>query len=357
MQQRILFMLVVMVCAMLLFTSYGKDGSAKSAKYTITLSADANGTATATIHGAAITLAAAPKEGYLFKKWTIMTGAENLIGDPAANPATFTMPAANVSLKAEFITDNVLTLIADPIFRAYAQKRMNRTAFYYDKDDNKIEHPKWDTDGNGKLSLAEAAKVVYINVSDSGVKSLSGIEHFTGLKILVCNRTQLTKLDVTKNTKLTSLSCSCNQLIQLDVTKNTELDWLDCSANQLTRLDLTNNTKLTGLDCYDNQLTQSDMTKNTELAYMICSNNQLTQLDITKNKNLIYLVCSHNRLKNLDVSKIADGKENDYRIYCGNQTANGHTVQIPVLTLRKNMKSRWETTLKTHEHNKNVEVK
>ena len=57
------------------------------------------------------------------------------------------------------------------------------------------------------------------------------------VKSLNCGESELTSLNLSQNTALTSLECSYNQLTSLDVSKNTALTKLDCCCNQLTSLD------------------------------------------------------------------------------------------------------------------------
>ena len=78
--------------------------------------------------------------------------------------------------------------------------------------------------------------ITNLDVSDKGIQSLAGIEHFTALTELYCYSNQLTKLDVTGLTALTKLSCDSNQLTKLDVTGLTALTEL-LLGNQLTTLD------------------------------------------------------------------------------------------------------------------------
>ena len=162
---------------------------------------------------------------------------------------------------------------------------------------------KYDTNNDGEISKTEALKITYLNVSDSGISSLLGIETMENLTNLMCESNQLTSLDVSKNTKLTYLSCSSNQLTSLDVTKNTALINLNCKNNQLTSLDVSKNTALTYLDCFSNRLTSLDVSKNTALINLNCEYNQLTSLDVTKNTALTQLFCYNNKLTSLDVTK------------------------------------------------------
>ena len=167
--------------------------------------------------------------------------------------------------------------------------------------------------------------ITSLDVSWRSIADLTGIEHFTALKILNCERNHLTSLDVSKNTALTRLSCgenheltslnvskntaltelecSYNQLTSLDVSKNIALTKLACSFSQLTSLDVSKNTVLTSLDCFYNQLISLDVSKNTALTRLECGSNQLTSLDVSQNTALQYLYCYGNQLASLDVSK------------------------------------------------------
>ena len=85
--------------------------------YTTAVTDDGNGTAKAAPASAAagetITLTATPKENFSFAKWTVVSGDAEL-KSATANPTTFTMPAANVEIKAEFAAvPNQITVTDD----------------------------------------------------------------------------------------------------------------------------------------------------------------------------------------------------------------------------------------------------
>ena len=161
----------------------------------------------------------------------------------------------------------------------------------------------FDTNKDSSLSDTEIAAVEEIDCSRKGITNLKGIEYFTALRLLKCNRNQLTTLDVDKNTALEKLYCSNNKLTSLDVSKNISLTALECDYNQLTSLDVSKNTALTHLDCQNNKLISLDVSKNTALNKMWCRENQLTALDVSKNTALKGLWCGKNQLTALDVSK------------------------------------------------------
>lgn len=160
-----------------------------------------------------------------------------------------------------------------------------------------------DKDGDGTLSQAELDGVTELYVAYANIKDLTGIELFPNLDKLDCKNNNLTRLDVSKNTKLTKLYCEFNQLTGLDLSKNTALTELNCQVNQLTSLDLSKNTALTKLDCALNPLTSLDVSNNTALTYLDCNYNQLTSLDLSKNTALTKLGCHDNQLTSLDLSK------------------------------------------------------
>ena len=181
-----------------------------------------------------------------------------------------------------------------------------------------------DKDGDGTLSQAELNGVTELIIDHAYIKDLTGIELFPNLDKLDCKYNNLTRLDVSKNTKLTKLYCESNQLTGLDLSKNTELTVLYCESNHLTSLDLSKNTELTELNCQDNQLTSLDLSKNTALTKLYCALNQLTSLDLSKNTALTILGCSGNKrqitvgetgqfnlsaLKGFDVSKASGWSE------------------------------------------------
>ena len=167
----------------------------------------------------------------------------------------------------------------------------DRVAFYCGKDDGDA------------LSQAELDGVTELYVDHAKIKDLTGIELFPNLKKLDCKYNNLTRLDVSKNTKLTVLYCESNQLTSLDLSQNTALTELNCQYNQLTSLDLSQNTALTMLDCALNPLTSLDVSNNTALTYLNCQYNQLTSLNLSKNTALTKLGCAGNQLTGLDLSK------------------------------------------------------
>ena len=125
----------------------------------------------------------------------------------------------------------------------------------------------------------------------------------TALIWLYCNENQLTSLDVSGCTALTDLKCYDNQLPSLNISGCTALTTLECFNNKLTSLDVSSCTALTELNCYKNQLTALDLSQNTALKKLVCAKNKLAALDVSQNTALTWLYCEQNQLTTLDLSQ------------------------------------------------------
>ncbi len=172
--------------------------------------------------------------------------------------------------------------ISDPLFRTYCIN-------------------EFDSNLDGKLSLAEAAAVKVISCPQRGIVSLEGLQYFTSLRDLYCNNNQIEELDISHNTMLQRLGCQSNQLKTLDVSNNPMLTHLVCEKNLLNDLDVTHNPSLKYLLCSDNRLEALDLSNNPELTYLWCWCNNLNELDVSKNPLLENLGCMFNQLKMLDL--------------------------------------------------------
>ena len=65
------------------------------------------------------------------------------------------------------------------------------------------------------------------------IHDITGIEYFTELKSLTCVGSQITKLDVSQNTKLLELSVEKNHLTALDVSNNPDLRFISVYGNNI----------------------------------------------------------------------------------------------------------------------------
>ncbi|MES2747440.1 MAG: T9SS type A sorting domain-containing protein [Bacteroidota bacterium] len=182
-----------------------------------------------------------------------------------------------------------------------------------------------DTNANGEIEQSEAALITYLNVEQSLISDLTGIEAFTNLVTLYCTNNQLTSLNVTQNTNLKALGCGYNQLTTLNVTLNPQLTGLDFSANDITTIDVSQNPDLYSLYCINAQLTSLDITHNPILMHLNCEGNNLTTLDVSHNPVLGFIYCSYNQITSIDVTQNSDL----HQLWC-------YSNQLTTLLLKNN---------------------
>ena len=160
---------------------------------------------------------------------------------------------------------------------------------------------EFDLDGDNEISVREARKATALDLSETGIGSLYGLQYFWNLTSLKCSSNRLTSLDVSYCKALRTLWCYNNRLTALDLSNNPLLTDLQCSDNRLTSLDVRHITGLKTLYCHFNELTSLDVSKQSVLEDLLCEYNQLTELDLGNTSSLVHLYCFHNQLTRLDV--------------------------------------------------------
>lgn len=141
-----------------------------------------------------------------------------------------------------------------------------------------------DKDGkNGKVATEDIALITTLDVSESSITDLTGLQDFTAL---------------------TTLNCSSNSITSLDINANKKLSVLNCSTNQLTALNLDNNIVLTDVNCAYNSITSLSVTKNPSLIKIDFSNNALNSLNLKNGFNTNLDWFSVNFTKNPSLSCI-----------------------------------------------------
>lgn len=340
--------------------------------------------------GASVTLTATPDEGYEFVAWSI-TGLELSEEELAKNPLTITMPAGEVSATASFKEKiNVLEMITDPTFKAYAEYCMKNGDGKREVDGTTLEQPLWDTDLDGMLSEKEAAAVKFIDLNyfynetagEKGIDvdmitSLDGIGYFTGIKRLdiadnlfdtydmVVDLTNckelvevtaeesgygLAKIILGEKPALKSLNLGyCWDLADIDLENCSKLEELSLGCDYIEQIDLTPFTQLKKLDL-QLSLGSIDLSANTELTtlYLSCD---LTTLDISHQTKLTTLNCCGNKLSVVDISKMASEEDGTYTAFVGNQGSGRKPLELGELIMRADQKEHWDNVLTVGSNN------
>lgn len=132
---------------------------------------------------------------------------------------------------------------------------------------------------------------------------LKVVSIYGGITYLGSASNELTAIDVSGNSYLTTLNVPLNRLTTLDISKNSALMRLDFSDNSITSIDISENRALVILWSFNNKLSELNLSNNQALSFLDCSGNQLNALDVSNNNELVRLICYNNQLTSLDISQ------------------------------------------------------
>lgn len=266
----------------------GGDG----ATFTVTITDDGNGTAVAdpaeAAAGETVTITATPSEGFVFGSWSVTEGGVSL-ADATAATTKFTMPAEDVVINVTFSaalddTEDILPLIKDEALKEYIELRMESIERI-----NETTYPAWDN-GDGKLTAAEAAEVTAMNIVELDVETLSDLQYFPNLEILLMD--WIPAGDgaeyLSGMTKLRKVSAEGVYFTsELDLSGCTELVSFSNSSGDLSNgIDVSTCSKLVELNLYDAYLTELDLSGCSSLATIDLTYNDIVSLDLSHCSNL-----------------------------------------------------------------------
>ncbi len=178
------------------------------------------------------------------------------------------------------------------------------------------------TNGDNEIQKSEAnAFNGSLDVSNSTIYDMTGIEYFTNMVSLNCSGNDIEELYIAENTGLMRLNCSNNKLFGLDVTNLTELMILDFHDNSISNLNLHANTALIHLIANNNQLEELDLRSNLDIQKLDCSFNNILYLDLSANNVLKSINCSSNNLSELNLAN-----QNNINIPAGSIDATGNNL-------------------------------
>lgn len=183
----------------------------------------------------------------------------------------------------------------DEIFRAYVADNL-------------------DVNDDMALDQTEIEAVKEIDVSETQIQDMQGIEIFTGLEYLNCSNTNISKLNTGKMTNLETLDCHSTRISQLDVDRNPVLKQLSCYGTAITELNVRENEELEILDCSETMIGQLDISRASGLRILRCDDVGVTELDVTKNPLLESVSLINTGLEKLDIS----GNSRLERLYLNN---------------------------------------
>lgn len=167
---------------------------------------------------------------------------------------------------------------------------------YYEIDESTFEDENFrkyikenlDYNGDGKLSHFEALRANYIILDSNDIKSLKGLQVFTGLGYLECKNIEIDTLDLSCCKSLYWISIINCGLQSINVNNCLQLEYLVVNENNLKELDISNCRYVNYLECAMNtdlqKLTLGDC--KSQLRTFKCNKTALTEIDLKCAKNI-----------------------------------------------------------------------
>jgi Leucine-rich repeat (LRR) protein len=171
---------------------------------------------------------------------------------------------------------------------------------------------KIDSNSDNEIQVSEALQVGYIDISNSNIVDLTGLEQFVNLSTLICNNNQISNLNLSIFTSLEKLICNNNLLTTVDISGLVNLEQFNCKNNSLTILNASNFNSLFLLDCSYNQISNLNISGLINLSFLNCQGNQLANINLLGLTDLEFIYCGGNQFTNLDLSGLSALKE----LYC-----------------------------------------
>ncbi len=207
-----------------------------------------------------------------------------------ANAQIVNIPDAN--FKAKLLSSSPSNQIASTSSLVY--NSMNGTWGVY-------SYNVIDSNNDGEIQVSEAQAIKWLDVSNSNISNISGIEAFINLEHLSCLSNQLTSINIQNLTNLVQFNCSNNQLTSLNLQSLTNLKSVWCSDNQISNLNLQGLLNLRLLNANNNQLTQINIEDLESLEILFIQNNLLTNFSAHDLTNLNSIICSYNQINSISV--------------------------------------------------------
>jgi len=152
------------------------------------------------------------------------------------------------------------------------------------------------------ISASVVSEIESLDVSNRNIECLSGIEHFTNLKILIANNNRLTELDLNDFTELTEVRVRNNNLELLTLRNLTNLMILDLSGNRLSDFDVNDSSALQSLNVERNRLTALNVSGFPALRNLDVGRNNLETLILGNHSHMVNLYAHVNQLTELNVN-------------------------------------------------------
>ena len=156
--------------------------------------------------------------------------------------------------------------------------------------------------GDNQVPTLLIASITSLDLSQSAITDITGIEDFTSLEVLRINSTSISDLDLSGNSTIKELYAYHSIRGTLNLTNMTALEYLECYETNVNNLILTGATALKEMQVYRTNFTDLDISTNTALEKLVCYESKLANLNTTGAINIKELIIYRNDIEDLDIS-------------------------------------------------------
>ncbi len=170
-----------------------------------------------------------------------------------------------------------------------------------------------DTDGDGKISQAEAEAVTIINAPNAGLTSVD-FTWFNNIEELDLSGNELTSIDLSQTKKISLLNLNDNKLTSLNVEPLSALRYLYANNNEIASISRFGTYGMLQIELSHNKLASVQVYFMDNLNRLDLSYNEISSADIRENAKLAYMDVSHNQIKSItmwSLKGLVDVKFND----------------------------------------------
>lgn len=189
--------------------------------------------------------------------------------------------------------------IPDERFKEVLLSASDESRIAYDLNGRKT---KIDLNDDGEIQILEAENIAELDLYESGIRNLEGLQYFKNLRRLCCLRNRIDSINIESLPNLIRLNCMHNNLTSIKIGANSNIMDLYCAYNKLTTLNVEGAVSLNTLICQRNQLDELNVNGCVNLVDLRCGANQLEELDLSTNRRLYNLSSGGNKLTTLDLT-------------------------------------------------------
>lgn len=163
-------------------------------------------------------------------------------------------------------------------------------------------------------------------IQDNDITDLTGIEDFTALEILLCRRSKVATVNLSKNTKLRLLNLVSNALTGIDLTNNILLEQVLLNDNTaLGTVDVSTLAALTTLNVSNTGISSINVANNPLIGVLALNDNEFTTLDVSSYSSIVQVLITNNKLTSLNV---ANGNNSNFTWFDASGNPDLSCIQV-----------------------------